>query len=204
MTTETAPHPSAGSNRPDAAARHRPRRVVRRQRGPGRLLVRARARLPRHRLRGARDRRPRPLVVRASSRAGSGSCSPHRYSARSEIARHVAEHGDGVKVIALSVPDVEHAYRYAVEHGARGVREPWELRDDGGTVRLATSPPTARPSTRSSSATAIRARSCPASRPRRATPATTTACSRASITSSATSSSAGSTSGSATTSGSSG
>src|SRR5688572_27580303 len=29
----------------------------------------------------------------------------------SEIARHVAEHGDGAKVVALSVPDAEHAYR---------------------------------------------------------------------------------------------
>ena len=36
----------------------------------------------------------------------------------SEIARHVAAHGDGVRTIALSVPDAEHAYRYAVQHGA--------------------------------------------------------------------------------------
>jgi 4-hydroxyphenylpyruvate dioxygenase len=56
----------------------------------------------------------------------------------SEIAAHVGAHGDGVKVIALSVPDAEHAYRYAVGHGARGVREPWEVSDDGGTVRMAT------------------------------------------------------------------
>jgi 4-hydroxyphenylpyruvate dioxygenase len=56
----------------------------------------------------------------------------------SEIARHVAAHGDGVKVIAISVPDAEHAYRYAVQHGARGVREPWEESDDGGVVRMAT------------------------------------------------------------------
>src|SRR5918992_565423 len=41
-------------------------------------------------------------------------------------------------VVALSVPDAEHAYRYAVHHGARGVREPWEERDDDGTVRMAT------------------------------------------------------------------
>ena len=56
----------------------------------------------------------------------------------SEIARHVGAHGDGVRVIALSVPDAEHAYRYAVQHGARGVREPWEESDGGGTVRMAT------------------------------------------------------------------
>ena len=56
----------------------------------------------------------------------------------SEIARHVAAHGDGVRTIALGVPDAERAYRYAVQHGARGVREPWEESDDGGTVRMAT------------------------------------------------------------------
>jgi 4-hydroxyphenylpyruvate dioxygenase len=56
----------------------------------------------------------------------------------SEIARHVAAHGDGVRVIALSVPDAEHAYRYAVRHGARGVREPWEDSDDQGSVRMST------------------------------------------------------------------
>ena len=54
-----------------------------------------------------------------------------------EIGAHVAAHGDGVKSIALSVPDVEHAYREATARGARGVREPWELSDDHGTVRLA-------------------------------------------------------------------
>jgi 4-hydroxyphenylpyruvate dioxygenase len=55
-----------------------------------------------------------------------------------EIGRHVARHGDGVKVIALSVPDVEHAYREATARGAEGVREPWEEADEHGTVRLAT------------------------------------------------------------------
>jgi len=54
------------------------------------------------------------------------------------IGRHVAAHGDGVKVIALSVPDAEYAYRTAVERGAKGVREPWEERDDHGIVKLAT------------------------------------------------------------------
>ena len=56
----------------------------------------------------------------------------------SEIARHVAAHGDGVRTIALSVPDAEHAYRYAVQHGAHGVREPWEESNGDGSVRMAT------------------------------------------------------------------
>lgn len=55
-----------------------------------------------------------------------------------EIARHVADHGDGVKVVALAVPDAEEAYRHAVRHGARGIREPWEASDSDGAVRMAT------------------------------------------------------------------
>ncbi len=47
-------------------------------------------------------------------------------------------HGDGVKVIALSVPSVENAYREATSRGAEGVREPHELSDDHGSVKLAT------------------------------------------------------------------
>jgi 4-hydroxyphenylpyruvate dioxygenase len=55
-----------------------------------------------------------------------------------EIAAHHARHGDGVKVIGLSVPSVEHAYREATARGAQGVTEPHELTDEDGTVRLAT------------------------------------------------------------------
>ncbi len=54
-----------------------------------------------------------------------------------EIGAHVAAHGDGVKVIALGVPDVDHAYREATERGARGVTPPHDRTDDDGTVRLA-------------------------------------------------------------------
>src|ERR1700760_4363144 len=49
-----------------------------------------------------------------------------------EIAEHHRRHGDGVRVIALSVPDAAAAYEYAVGHGARGLRTPWEESDDGG------------------------------------------------------------------------
>ena len=55
----------------------------------------------------------------------------------SEIAGHHHRHGDGVKVIALSVPDAGYAYRTALERGARGVTEPHETTDEHGTVRLA-------------------------------------------------------------------
>src|SRR4051812_11966099 len=56
----------------------------------------------------------------------------------SPIAVHQRHHGDGVKVIALSVPSVEHAYREANSRGAEGGAEPHELSDEHGTVRLAT------------------------------------------------------------------
>jgi 4-hydroxyphenylpyruvate dioxygenase len=55
----------------------------------------------------------------------------------SPIAAHQCKHGDGVKVIALSVPDVDHAYREATTRGATGVEEPHDLSDDHGTVRRA-------------------------------------------------------------------
>lgn len=53
------------------------------------------------------------------------------------LAEHVADHGDGVVDLAIEVPDVKAAYAYAVEHGARGLDEPYELTDEHGTVRLA-------------------------------------------------------------------
>ncbi|MEA2381944.1 MAG: 4-hydroxyphenylpyruvate dioxygenase [Solirubrobacteraceae bacterium] len=56
----------------------------------------------------------------------------------SPIAAHQRKHGDGVKVIALSVPDVDRAYREATTRGAEGVEAPHDISDEHGTVRLAT------------------------------------------------------------------
>jgi 4-hydroxyphenylpyruvate dioxygenase len=54
----------------------------------------------------------------------------------SEITRHVSRHGDGVKDIALAVPDATEAYRQAVQRGARGVAEPHWVSDADGRVEL--------------------------------------------------------------------
>jgi len=54
-----------------------------------------------------------------------------------EIAAHQRTHGDGVKVVALSVPDVDAAYREAVARGARELTAPHELRDADGAVWIA-------------------------------------------------------------------
>ncbi|MFF4159671.1 4-hydroxyphenylpyruvate dioxygenase [Streptomyces sp. NPDC001678] len=53
------------------------------------------------------------------------------------LADHVAEHGDGVVDLAIEVPDARAAYAYAIEHGATGLAEPYELKDEHGTVVLA-------------------------------------------------------------------
>src|SRR5579864_9241066 len=54
-----------------------------------------------------------------------------------EITRHQARHGDGVRDIALTVPDATEAYRQAVQRGARGVVEPHWVEDEDGGVELA-------------------------------------------------------------------
>ncbi|WP_171171081.1 4-hydroxyphenylpyruvate dioxygenase [Streptomyces sp. I05A-00742] len=53
------------------------------------------------------------------------------------LAEHVAEHGDGAVDLAIEVPDARAAYAYALEHGAQGLEEPYELKDEHGTVVLA-------------------------------------------------------------------
>ena len=96
-----------------------------------------------------------------------------------EIGDHARQHGDGVKDIALRVPDAREAYRQAVQRGARGCIEPTVGR---GRVRpgraVARSRRTATSCTRSSAAAATRARTSPATsrRSRRATPATASGC----------------------------
>jgi 4-hydroxyphenylpyruvate dioxygenase len=65
------------------------------------------------------------LVLTGTLRAGT------------DIAVHHAHHGDGVKAIALSVPDVDRAYAEATTRGATGLAAPWEQTDDNGTVRMA-------------------------------------------------------------------
>jgi 4-hydroxyphenylpyruvate dioxygenase len=55
----------------------------------------------------------------------------------SEIGEFVHVHGDGVKDIALRVPDANEAYRQAVQRGARGIAEPRSVKDEFGQVQLA-------------------------------------------------------------------
>ena len=54
----------------------------------------------------------------------------------SEITRHVARHGDGVKVLALWVDDAEKSFYETVGRGARPALEPVTLEDENGTVTI--------------------------------------------------------------------
>jgi len=56
----------------------------------------------------------------------------------SDITRFSCHHGDGVKDIALRVPDAREAYRQAVQRGARGITEPHWTDDELGRIELAT------------------------------------------------------------------
>ena len=52
-------------------------------------------------------------------------------------AAHIAQHGDGVRDIALWVDDAREAFNNAVERGAKPVQKPTVLRDDAGEVVIA-------------------------------------------------------------------
>jgi 4-hydroxyphenylpyruvate dioxygenase len=54
-----------------------------------------------------------------------------------EINTHLAKHGDGVKDVAFSVDDAAGIYNKAIERGATGVRAPETLKDEHGTVIIA-------------------------------------------------------------------
>ncbi len=51
-----------------------------------------------------------------------------------EIGKHIDDHGDGVKVVALWVDDATYAYNTAMEKGAKSYMEPRTEKDADGTV----------------------------------------------------------------------
>jgi 4-hydroxyphenylpyruvate dioxygenase len=54
-----------------------------------------------------------------------------------EIAEHVRVHGDGVRDVALWVDDARQAWKETTRRGARSIREPFDLKDSHGIVRMA-------------------------------------------------------------------
>lgn len=59
------------------------------------------------------------------------------YKPTDEMAAHHLLHGDGVKVIAMGVDDVDDAYRATTSRGAVSAWEPRNEFDDSGTLRTA-------------------------------------------------------------------
>jgi 4-hydroxyphenylpyruvate dioxygenase len=55
----------------------------------------------------------------------------------SEITKHIAKHGDGVKVLALTVDDAEKAFNETVKRGAKPFSPPQILKDESGEVKVA-------------------------------------------------------------------
>jgi 4-hydroxyphenylpyruvate dioxygenase len=53
-----------------------------------------------------------------------------------EITRHVAQHGDGVKVLALWVDDAEKSYYETMSRGAKSHTEPHTISDANGEVKV--------------------------------------------------------------------
>ena len=54
------------------------------------------------------------------------------------FAKELENHGDGVKDVAFLVDDAAGIYNKAVQRGAKGVKPPEELKDENGSVVVAT------------------------------------------------------------------
>lgn len=54
------------------------------------------------------------------------------------FAKELENHGDGVKDVAFLVDDAAGIYNKAVARGAKGIRAPEELKDENGSVVVAT------------------------------------------------------------------
>ncbi len=78
---------------------------------------------------GQRDAAEYVLAAGSASFVIAGALRPG-----TDLATHVATHGDGVRDIALGVDDVERAYALATERGAVGLAAPIEESDEHGRV----------------------------------------------------------------------
>ncbi len=81
---------------------------------------------------GARDHHAYVLRSGAARFVIKGAAHPD-----SPLADHHRRHGDGVVDVALEVPDVDKCVAHARAAGARVLREPADVRDENGTVRVA-------------------------------------------------------------------
>ena len=54
------------------------------------------------------------------------------------FAKELENHGDGVKDVAFMVDDAAGIFNKAVSRGAKPIKEPEELKDENGSVVVAT------------------------------------------------------------------
>jgi 4-hydroxyphenylpyruvate dioxygenase len=60
------------------------------------------------------------------------------FDPNSEITKHVAQHGDGVKVLALGVDDAEKSFNETVKRGAKPFSASQTIKDEFGEVKIST------------------------------------------------------------------
>ncbi len=81
---------------------------------------------------GCRDRVSYVLEQGAIRLVLTGSLSD-----KTDVSEFVKVHGDGAKDIALTVSDVEEAYKGVIARGGIPIREPWTESDENGSVKKA-------------------------------------------------------------------
>ncbi|MFN7249638.1 MAG: 4-hydroxyphenylpyruvate dioxygenase [Anaerobacillus sp.] len=81
---------------------------------------------------GCRDRVSYVLEQGAIRLVVSGSLSDN-----TDISSFIKQHGDGAKDIALTVSNVEEAYKGVVERGGIAIKSPWTESDENGSVKKA-------------------------------------------------------------------
>jgi 4-hydroxyphenylpyruvate dioxygenase len=58
------------------------------------------------------------------------------FDPNSDISHHIRLHGDGVKVIALTVNDAYDAFEQTTKRGAKAYIQPKEIKDENGVIRM--------------------------------------------------------------------
>ena len=130
-------NPAHERTRLHADRRLGPHRDLGREREAVGVLLRARLRLYAHGLRRSRRRAVRDRASYVIEQGEIRFVLTSGLRADSDICKWAATKGDSVRDVALAVPDATHAYRQAVQRGARGVVEPHWVEDEHGRVELA-------------------------------------------------------------------
>lgn len=133
-----------------------PRHILRRKCPPSGYILHRQIRYDSCRLQWTRDWLTRRLHSRRQTEQRVSSSLPPSFSYRyqinfafasalnpegkatDEIGKHIWKHGDACKDIAFKVNDCRAIYQKAVERGAVSVMEPKEMKDENGSILMAT------------------------------------------------------------------